>query len=409
MSNPSIQLSALGLEDYYLSSEPEYNFFNPNYQKHHNFSLGVSEVRANEKVNFSNLSGARSYTFELPKIGQFLHHLYLYIKVPGINFTSGTYAEWTNGFMYAFVEKVEVDIGGYLFSSLDSVSMDLKDELSISASKRNGLSLMTGKQQIFDPLSSDSENEKTFFLPLDFWFSRETKNAFPIALLKKQTIKITIYVRSFEDCVVYDGNTPPNTVSITDSYLLMESVYVEREIYKDFAIKSFQTEGLNYLFDTVYSKIPDSIPANINSYKLDLDLCYPIKELLWVFVEEDSINNNDYFNYSRRTDNRNPMSGAKLLIDGRAQSNDYLPESFFRLVVPYQCHKCIPDKYINVYSFSLNPEKIDPSGSVNFSALNSAQLYFNMNSGNDACKLYFYALGYNIITIKAGEAKIKFI
>lgn len=410
MSNPNIQLAALGLEDYYLSSTPGYNFLEPNYQKHHNFYLGLTEIRANEKISFSNLSTSRSYTFELPKAGQFLHNLYLYVKVPGISANSGTYAVWTNGFMFSFIEKVELDIGGYLFSKSDSVSMDIMDELKIASSKKKGMSLLTGKQEIFDPLSSQSSSETTFSLPLDFWFSRDIKNAFPLALLKNQAIKITIYTRSFEDCITYDGNIAPSEVSVIDSYLLMESVYVEKELYKDFALKSFETSGLNYLFDTLYFKSEDSIPANTNKYILDLNFNYPVKELLWVFVEDDSINNNDYFNYSRRSDNQNLMLGAKLFLNGRVQkSDDFLPETFLRLVTPYQCHQCIPNKYIYVYSFSLEPEKIDPTGSLNFSAINSAQIYFDMRPGNSACKLYFYVLGYNILTIRGGEAKIKFI
>ena len=75
---------------------------------------------------------------------------------------------------------------------------------------------------------------------------------------------------------------------------------------------------------------------------------------------------------------------------------------YFRLLVPYQRHTRTPDKYIYVYSFSLNPEQIQPSGSCNFSRLDNSELLINMKEDIHDSQLRVYAVNYNILKIING-------
>jgi hypothetical protein len=55
---------------------------------------------------------------------------------------------------------------------------------------------------------------------------------------------------------------------------------------------------------------------------------------------------------------------------------------------------------IGVYSFALKPEEHQPSGTCNFSRIDTAQLC--VNCGNTVKSLYIYAINYNVLRIMSG-------
>ena len=60
-------------------------------------------------------------------------------------------------------------------------------------------------------------------------------------------------------------------------------------------------------------------------------------------------------------------------------------------------------KNINCYSFALNPEEHQPSGTCNFSKIDDIKLVFDgMISSNFDNPLTVYALNYNVLRIKNG-------
>jgi len=99
-------------------------------------------------------------------------------------------------------------------------------------------------------------------------------------------------------------------------------------------------------------------------------------------------------------------NGADLLDNAKLQLNgqDRFAQrdaAYFNLVQPYQHHTTIPSTGVYVYSFSLNPEQHQPSGSVNMSRIDNSTLVLNLTSAV-ACELSVYAVNYNVLRIMAG-------
>ncbi len=88
------------------------------------------------------------------------------------------------------------------------------------------------------------------------------------------------------------------------------------------------------------------------------------------------------------------------------------PGSYFSLVQPCNHHTNIPESPgINIYSFALKPEDYQPSGTINFSRLETAKL--KVTTGPLYCdetqypsgtpmKISVYAMNYNILRIVNG-------
>jgi len=102
---------------------------------------------------------------------------------------------------------------------------------------------------------------------------------------------------------------------------------------------------------------------------------------------------------------RNPTSSAILQLNGhdRFSKRD---GGYFNYVQPWQCHTNTPADGVNVYSFALNPEQHQPSGTCNFSRIDNATLNidydaaFPWRNGNGQFSLY--ATNYNVLRIMSG-------
>jgi hypothetical protein len=158
-----------------------------------------------------------------------------------------------------------------------------------------------------------------------------------------------------------------------------------------------------------YNDGDDSV-NNSGSFKTDIRFNHPIKELIWVFREEDSTDNNDWFNYSKRnlipyTKVFSLMRSCRLSIDGKDYTENK-KEIIFRAL---NNHRNKTDKHIYTIPFCLNPEDWSPTGSLNFSKIDNASLYGEMNIPTPLNRLHIFGINYNWMTIKNGISNLEFI
>ena len=134
-----------------------------------------------------------------------------------------------------------------------------------------------------------------------------------------------------------------------------------------------------YLIEQVQFTGSETVPSGRNlSAKLSFN--HPVKELIW-----------------QGTSN---LGTAKLMLNG----NDRFAEreaKYFTHVQPYQHHTNIPAEtsWISVYSFALKPEEHQPSGTLNMSRIDTAQLQLK---GAEPGNVDIYAHSYNVLRILSG-------
>jgi hypothetical protein len=101
----------------------------------------------------------------------------------------------------------------------------------------------------------------------------------------------------------------------------------------------------------------------------------------------------------------NPVVTAKLQLNGQDRFSER-EGTYFDLVQPYQHHTRSPDTGINVYSFALRPEEHQPSGTCNFSRIDSATLQLVLSNatveGTQTAKVRVYATNYNVLRVMSG-------
>ena len=103
-----------------------------------------------------------------------------------------------------------------------------------------------------------------------------------------------------------------------------------------------------------------------------------------------------------------PMDKFYLQLNGterfKSQSGKY-----FNSVQPFQCHSGCPMPGMYSYSFALDPEKHQPSGTCNFSRVDTATATVTMKSGADTgTKMYMFAHGYNVLRVQDGTCGLAY-
>jgi hypothetical protein len=101
----------------------------------------------------------------------------------------------------------------------------------------------------------------------------------------------------------------------------------------------------------------------------------------------------------------NPTSTALLQLNGHDRFSQR-DGRYFNLVQPYQHHENVPSQGINVYSFALKPEEHQPSGTCNFSRIDTASLNLTLTAntvtGGTSAAVRVYAVNYNVLRIMSG-------
>lgn len=396
----NLQLQATGVQNLFLTKDPQISVFQYSYFRYVNFANDVYILHLNDLAAFNTKT-----QIIIPKKGHLLSKLTLHLKLPQLIKTDGDYACWTDTIGYAIFNKpIELLIGGVIVDRLYPVCMDMLDELTTSSNKV-GHDRMILKSDTYRSNIHNAEKEVDLMIPLDFWFTKHYSLALPLLSMTNQDIQLNFSFSDFYDVINYDGVNPPAKLEILNSSIIAEYILLD-----DIILDQFQNQTHQYIIPQMIYNGKDIISENQSLFSAKISFKNPCKELLFCCVDNNSITNNNYFNYSRYSDQSPLISQASLLLDGKHRYDDFMPENIFREFFPNIVHSVIPSKHFYIMPFALKPEEpTQPTGSINLSRYDEILLSLKMTPNNPACKLYVFGILYNILTIKSGVATFEWI
>jgi hypothetical protein len=455
MAGGLLQLVAYGVQDTFLSSNPQVTFFKLVYRRHTNFAMESIRQPFNSDPDFG-----KRVTCEIPRHGDLIHRMYLQVTLPALeNYSSGPLDsngrvdpatirnyKWARRVGLALIKTVDIEIGGQLIDRHYGEWMYIWNELSLPTNKLDGYNKMIG---YCIPPEDISDIEKIYypespatklFIPLEFWFCQNHGLALPLIALQYDSVKLNIEFRNLSE-LHREANNNKNKIAYPIPYdkKLGETVLWIDYIFLDVdERRRFSQSKHEYLIEQVQTNGEEKIDKELESISINLKFTNPVKELFWVFQYEDNIIQNQWFNYINHTEIFNYLASsimktAKLQLNGNDRFSEREAE-YFALVQPFQHHTNIPNsRGIHVYSFALKPEEHQPSGSLNFSRLDSVVMKMtldnkglteNSNStefdkyGNyirtvkgtqkRASRVRFYAKNYNVLRIMSGTAGLAY-
>ena len=124
--------------------------------------------------------------------------------------------------------------------------------------------------------------------------------------------------------------------------------------------------------------------------------------VFWVESGTSNVTSNTYFGYEV-----GPLHKARFLLNGTERANEQ-PGKYFNQYQPYVYHTGTPYPGIYVYSFALQPEEHQPTGTCNFSRIDNAQVNPIMKSIAVVSQQKMFAVNYNILRIQSGMGGLAF-
>lgn len=209
-----------------------------------------------------------------------------------------------------------------------------------------------------------------------------------------------------------NGGIQPGGIWNQNSHLDINYIFLDEPERRRFAKLEQQ-----YLITQVQTRLFDGIVSSNNS--LDLSgITGPVREMWWVTRRDDVYKRNEWnnytncnYNFSFDPDDPYPMQfrefqlkslldetncpddssanirispiefntdsniiyTSRLLLSGHERM-EFKDPSFFNYLQPYKYYSNCPPDGVYVWSFSINPEQIQPAGSINFNRFNKATM-----------------------------------
>lgn len=151
------------------------------------------------------------------------------------------------------------------------------------------------------------------------------------------------------------------------------------------------------------------------------DISIPVERMTDTRIDNDDVCVNQFSNYGTLIDgSHNPINYAQLEFN-RHNRFDKRNWKFFNYAQPELYHSNSPKDGINVYSFCINPELHQPTGTANFSKIEHITLTLwlkDRTKNNDDLPLikitnldniiYIFAFSYNILRVSHGLTGISY-
>lgn len=288
MGGGLMQLVAYGAQDVYLTGNPQITFFKVVYRRHTNFAMECIEQTLTGNPNFG-----RKSTCTITRNGDLITKMYLRVVLDVVNSKDGYGTMgWVRRIGHALIDYVELDIGGSQIDKHYGTWLDIWYELSHSAELERGYNILIGDVPQLTNLDapvngagSQVKDQYTLFIPLQFWFCRNTGLALPLIALQYHEVRVDIEFTNAYNLVVQSTDFNPEGYNIAEATLLVDYIYLDSEERRRFA-----QVGHEYLIEQLQFTGEES--AQTKSVKIKLGFNHPCKELIW------AIRNGNYFSSS---------------------------------------------------------------------------------------------------------------
>jgi hypothetical protein len=459
-----LQLVAKGSQDIYLTGNPQITFFKVVYRRYTNFSMESILQTLKNPVSSDTIT-----TSTIARKGDLIHKMYIQQKIPtntnfvntpvnygydvikevSISIGASVIDTHTNNWLETYAELTEKNEYGNFSSAHNALFMNsapnigggntFGNNVSHTATKFQSMTMAGGvgsyekikyfqdsttsstvsntdtiipnKQQVtpyytdtliqtdsssvpFYYLTTDNDNKRAvndyadylyknehhcIYTPLQFWFCRNIGLSLPIIALQYDEVTLTIKFNK----LLSESITPE---------LYVDYIFLDTDERKRFAQISHE-----YLIEQV------QIKKNMTGETHNLNFNNQIKELIWVSGNGTNANYSGPLigNWYIQINGYDRITQRDITYFTKQQVNDY-----------HSGYGGVTERHsIAVYSFSINPEDHQPSGSINLSSIKDFNLICSARNNENVASqtITVYAVNYNVLRILAGQGKLGYV
>jgi len=405
-----MQLVAYGAQDVYLTGNPQITFFKVVYRRHTNFSMECIE----QPLDSARFGGR--YTVQVLRNGDLAGRMYLKVTLPSlivqnvsdyvgrcVDDRQGAIA-WIRRVGHALINNIECTVGGSQVDKHWGTWYDLWYELTHTEEQTRGYNKLVGDVPELTVLDNNLP-EYTLYVPLQFWFNRNTGLALPLIALQYHEVRFNIEftqrqyllntqgsAQTVQNIVAGNGGS---TTDIVDASILVDYIYLDQEERRRMA-----QVGHEYLIEQVQFSGTESVTGN--NQKIKLDFNHPCKELIWAINSNLYNDNNTSFLTYNTGDAASTLARANvnLAVSMIAVSSTAPTTNWQRVDLSGvdansgTTEEIIPANQIGIISFMLNNsvDTSNPNGGVQFTVvLDNTSNSQPFNNATATYPIWYYA------------------
>ena len=252
-----------------------------------------------EETMSGNIGFNRKTSVTIIRNGDLAAESYLKVSLGNVTAEANKKVCWCRRVGHNLINSVTVSIGGSQIDKQYSQWLDLWYELTHTTDQERGYLAMIGDVPALTELQS-SLPAATLYVPLQFWFNRNTGLALPLIALQYHEVRLDFEFNNWTNLMCWSGDENLSSVVKTaptlDASLLVNYVYLDSEERRRFA-----QVGHEYLIEQVQFTGSEQVPPASNStstkgnYRLGFN--HPTKELVWAVVGGNWVNGSAYLAY----------------------------------------------------------------------------------------------------------------
>jgi hypothetical protein len=447
MAGALLQLVAYGAQDLYITGQPQITFFKVVYRRYTNFAMESIEQTFNGSVGVG-----RRVTVTVSRSGDLLGQILL-----EMNITVPANLPATTRIGFELIDNIELEIGGQVIDRHYGEWMAIWTSLTLPRDKAQMLDALLARQGHF------AATGQVVYVPLQFWFCNNPGLALPLIALQYHEVKLNITFKASPPILPLGNNTASQIggqflfSTINSMRVWCDYVFLDTDERRRFAQMSHE-----YLIEQVQTANPISFSRGLTNRQMqtELYLNHPTKCLVWVGQQAKGGNNaNDAAgDFTAATG----ITALKTIYESRidapsndtpAAPNNAAPTYGYATNMTMQCRTGLlqfngTDRFkiregsyftqyqrfkhfdgynstaltaAHIYSFALKPGEHQPSGTCNFSRIDSAVLLTEWWAGVDAAPATrtvatstvnityrIYGVNYNILRIVSGMGGVAY-
>jgi hypothetical protein len=406
MGGGLLQLVAYGAQDAYISGNPQITFFKSLYKRHTNFAMEAFRVNFNGQASWGVKNSA-----VLGRHADLMGATYLEVVL-----NAGTYNNDAQRLGFNLIRHVELEVGGQLIDRLYGEFIHLWSSMSLPYDKQAELFTMVGGGANAGsramggqtPCNSGSGRpslpNNILYIPIPFFYTKNPGVALPLIALQYHEVRINVL---WNDVQFIAGNFNNGVPEPLQAALYVDYIYLDTEERRRMAQQSHE-----YLIEQTQFNEDKGVSSYSN--RIDLTFNHPVKELIWVVQPSFYTNCNIAKGKGETrlqpfTYDGNAVFEQLIQINGQDRM-DKRYGNYFNSVQNFQHHSGQkPGSSVYSYSFALKPEEHQPSGTCNFSRIDTATLVLSISGGvtvdpdaDSTFNIRVYAINYNILRIMSG-------
>lgn len=433
-----ISLVAYGSQDLYLTGNPQITFWKVVYKRYTNFAIESVPQPLSGNVDFG-----QRFSAVISRNGDLVHKCLLQLTIPKLESTSITHGKvrWVDRLGHAMIDWYELVIGGSVIDRQYGEWLEIFTQLTLPLSKQEAYNRMIGHTPA---LLSSALTSTTLYIPLQFYFCQNPGLALPLIALQYHDVRINFQLKPLQELIVQSVQSDVFQGSIKDATLYVDFIYLDLQERQQFAARRHEylisqvqfngSEPVQPTLSTLSQPTPSTVPRTIQS-NIALNFNHPCKYIVWVTQKAEFVYsfNNQTFNYTNALQDRSlanfdspvelhnqsakgPLLSNTLVLNGHTRY-DVRPGDYFNHVQTlFHFPNCPDSPGIYVYSFALNPADAQPSGSNNFSRIDSAVLrceypadyLFDSNNIQSSAYIRVYSVNVQILRVMSGLAGIAY-